>query len=316
LVTNPHYAWLPPEINSALMFTGPGAGPLLAAAAEWSSLAEELSQSAASFWAVTSELVSGSWLGASSAAMMAVASQYAAWLRTAAAQAEGAAGQATAVAGEFEAALTAAVRPAVVAANRGLVRVLAATNWLGQTAPAIADVEAAYEQMWAMDVAAMSGYHANASALLAEVPSWDEVMKELDIGNVGNVGDIGHLGSANSGGFGLTGEHPVGTGLLDNGRIGFGHSGTGHTGLLNAGAVSPGVGNTGANNLGFWNAGFGQTGWMNNSTQHASSLLGFDNVTGASGALGQNLTSSGLLRPSPISTIIPGSAAASVGSHA
>src|SRR6185312_175439 len=172
----------------------------LEAAAAWNGLAEELAQSAASLWAVTSELVSGSWLGASSTAMMAVASQYAAWLRTAAAQAEGAAGQATAVAGEFEAALTAAVQPAVVAANRGLVRVLAATNWLGQNAPAIADVEAAYEQMWAMDVAAMSGYHANASALLAELPSWDEALKDL----------------------------------------GFGHSGTGETGLLNAAAINPG----------------------------------------------------------------------------
>ncbi|OBF92917.1 hypothetical protein A5791_13725 [Mycobacterium sp. 852002-51163_SCH5372311] len=296
------------------MFTGPGSGPLLAAAAAWSSLAEELSQSAASFWAVTSELVSGSWLGASSAAMMAVASQYAAWLRTAAAQAEGAAGQATAVAGEFEAALTAAVQPAVVAANRGLVRVLAATNWLGQNAPAIADVEAAYEQMWAMDVAAMSGYHANASALLAELPSWDEVLKELDFGKLGNLGNVGHLGIANTAGF--TGEHPVGTGLLDSASIGFGHAGTGDTGLLAAGAVSPGVGNTGANNLGFWNAGFGQTGWMNQSTQHVSSLLGFDNVTGASGGLGQSVAGAGLLSPSLISTVIPGPAAASVSSPA
>ncbi|OBA80458.1 hypothetical protein A9W99_16635 [Mycobacterium sp. 1164966.3] len=295
------------------MFTGPGSGPLLAAAAAWSSLAEELSQSAASFWAVTSELVSGSWLGASSAAMMAVASQYAAWLRTAAAQAEGAAGQATAVAGEFEAALTAAVQPAVVAANRGLVRVLAATNWLGQNAPAIADVEAAYEQMWAMDVAAMSGYHANASALLAELPSWDEVLKELDFGKVG-LGNVGHLGVANTSGFGLTGEHPVGTGLLNSESIGFGHSGTGDTGLLSA--VNPGVGNTGATNLGFWNAGFGQTGWLNQSTQHVSSLLGFDNVTGASGGLGQSVASSGLLSPSLISAVIPGPAATSVGSPA
>ena len=295
------------------MFTGPGSGPLLDAAAAWSGLAEELAKSAASLWAVTSELVSGSWLGASSAAMMAVASQYAAWLRTAAAQAEGAAGQATAVAGEFEAALTAAVQPAVVAANRGLVRMLAGANWLGQNAPAIADVEAAYEQMWAMDVAAMSGYHANASALLADLPSWDEVLQDFDIGNIGHLGP---LGISHTGGFGFTGDHPVGTGLLDSGsgNIGFGHSSTGDMGLLNAGAVNPGVGNTGANNLGFWNAGFGQTGWMNQSTQHVSSLLGLDNVTGASG--GPNVAGAGLLSASLISTIIPGPVAASVGSPA
>jgi PPE-repeat protein len=256
---------LPPEINSALMFTGPGSGPLLAAAAAWNRLAEGLSQSAASLWAVTSELATGAWLGASSAAMMAVASQYAAWLGTAAVQAEGAAGQATAVAGEFEAALTAAVQPAVVAANRGLVRVLAATNWLGQNAAAIADVDAAYDQMWAMDVAAMSGYHANASALLAELPSWDEVLKELDSGSIGSLGD--------------------------SGSVGFGHTGSG---------------DIGAHNFGFWNAGFGQTGWMNHGAQQVSGLLGFDNVTGASGSWG----------PSLISMVITGPVAASVGSPA
>lgn len=156
------------------MFAGPGSGPLLDAAAAWTALAEELASSAASFGSVTSELASGAWLGPSSAAMLAVASEYTGWLRTAAAHAEEAAGQAEAVAGAFEAALTAAVQPAVVAANRGLMHVLAATNWLGQNAPAIADIEAAYEQMWALDVAAMSGYHADASASLSQLPSWDQ----------------------------------------------------------------------------------------------------------------------------------------------
>jgi hypothetical protein len=316
LVTNPHYAWLPPEINSALIFTGPGSGPLLAAAKAWNALAQELAQSAASFWAITSELVSGPWLGASSAAMMAVASQYVAWLRTAAAQAEAAAGQATAVAGEFESALTAAVQPAVVAANRGLVRTLAATNWLGQNAAAIADVEAAYEQMWGTDVAAMSGYHANASALLAKLPSWDEVLEDLDIGTLGRLGKIGRVAVGNTGGFGRTGGHPVGTGLLDSGSLGFGQSGTGDRGLLNAAAVTPGGGNTGVNNLGFWNAGFGQTGWMNHGTQQVSSMLGFDNVTGTSGGLGPGVSGSGGLGPSLIGTIIPKPVPASAGSPA
>ncbi|NKE25612.1 PPE family protein, partial [Mycobacterium tuberculosis] len=151
-MTSPHFAWLPPEINSALMFAGPGSGPLIAAATAWGELAEELLASIASLGSVTSELTSGAWLGPSAAAMMAVATQYLAWLSTAAAQAEQAAAQAMAIATAFEAALAATVHPGAVSANRGRLRSLVASNLLGQNAPAIAAVEAVYEQMWAADV--------------------------------------------------------------------------------------------------------------------------------------------------------------------
>jgi PPE-repeat protein len=100
-VTSPHFAWLPPEINSALIFAGPGAAPLLAAAAAWDGLAEDLASSASSFFSVTSDLTNGSWQGASAAAMMAVATQYVSWLSAAAAQAEMVSSQASAIAAAF-----------------------------------------------------------------------------------------------------------------------------------------------------------------------------------------------------------------------
>jgi hypothetical protein len=111
--------------------------------------------------------------------MMTVASQYTSWLTAAAAQAEQVSNQASEIAAAFETALSATVQPAVVAANRSLVQALAATNWLGQNTPAIADIEAAYEQMWAADVAAMSGYHADASAAVAKMEPWQQVLTEL-----------------------------------------------------------------------------------------------------------------------------------------
>ena len=70
------------------------------------------------------------------------------------------------------------MQPAVVSANRALVQALAATNHLGQTPP-ITDIEAAYEQMWASDVVAMFGYHADASAAVAKLPPWNQVLQNL-----------------------------------------------------------------------------------------------------------------------------------------
>ena len=56
---------LPPEINSARMYAGPGAGPMLAAATAWDVLASELYSTASSYGSVISDLASG-WLGPSS----------------------------------------------------------------------------------------------------------------------------------------------------------------------------------------------------------------------------------------------------------
>lgn len=155
---------MPPEINSLLIYTGAGPGPLLAAAAAWDELAAELGSAAAAFGSVTSGLVGGIWQGPSSVAMAAAAAPYAGWLSAAAASAESAAGQARAVVGVFEAALAATVDPFVIAANRSRLVSLALSNLFGQNTPAIAAAEFDYELMWAQDVAAMLGYHTGASA--------------------------------------------------------------------------------------------------------------------------------------------------------
>jgi PPE-repeat protein len=159
-----NFTVLPPEINSARMFSGAGSAPMLTAAAAWDGLASELGSAASSFSSVTSGLTDQAWQGPASAAMTAAAAPYAGWLSAAATQATGAAGQARTVAGAFEAALAATVHPLQVAVNRnGLVQ-LVMSNLFGQNAPAIAAAEAEYEQMWAQDVAAMAGYHSGASA--------------------------------------------------------------------------------------------------------------------------------------------------------
>jgi PPE-repeat protein len=150
------FSILPPEINSGRMYTGPGAGPMLAAAAAWDDLAMELSSSAASYATEVSDLTSGPWQGPSSASMAAAAAPYVQWMSITAAQAEETGNQARAAAAAYEAAFAATVPPPVIAANRALLMMLIATNILGQNTPAIAATEAHYMEMWAQDAAAIT----------------------------------------------------------------------------------------------------------------------------------------------------------------
>lgn len=163
------FAFLPPEINSGRMYSGAGAGPLLAAASSWDALAAELNTAGLAYESVVTELSSG-WAGPSAAAMAAAAAPYAQWMRTAGVQAEETAIQARAATAAYEAAFAMTVPPPVIAANRSLLMTLVATNFLGQNSAAIAATEAHYAQMWAQDATAMSGYAAGAAAATKLVP--------------------------------------------------------------------------------------------------------------------------------------------------
>src|SRR6201996_2622522 len=149
---------LPPEINSTRIYTGPGAGPMMAAAAAWDNLAAELNAAASASQSVISTLTEDEWVGASSAAMAAAAAPYVGWMQTTAAAAQDAASQAMASAAAYEAAFAMTVPPPVVVANRVQLAALVATNVLGQNTPAIAATEAHYAAMWAQDAVAMYGY--------------------------------------------------------------------------------------------------------------------------------------------------------------
>ncbi|CAJ1496813.1 PPE family protein [[Mycobacterium] holstebronense] len=156
------FAFLPPEVNSGRMYTGPGAAPMLAAATAWDALAAELETAAVSYSEAISSLIGHAWSGPTSVAMAAAAAPYVAWLQAVAANAEQTAIQAKVVASAYEAAFAATVPPTVVAANRTLLATLVATNFFGQNTPAIAATEAAYAEMWAQDAVAMYGYAAAA----------------------------------------------------------------------------------------------------------------------------------------------------------
>jgi PPE-repeat protein len=154
------FGMLPPEINSGLMYAGPGSGPMMGAATAWSGLAADLYSTAASCQSMISGLTDGPWQGPSAVRMAAAAAPYVTWMNTTAAHAERAASQAKLAAGAFETAHAMTVPPAVVAANRALLMSLIATNFFGQNTPAIAATEMHYAEMWAQDTLAMTSYAA------------------------------------------------------------------------------------------------------------------------------------------------------------
>jgi PPE-repeat protein len=160
---------LPPEINSGLMYTGPGAGPMTAASAAWDALADDLYLTAAAYGSAITDLTS-TWLGPSSVSMAAAGATYVSWISATAMQAEQAAAQAKAAVAAYEAAFMMTVPPVEIAANRALLMALVATNFLGQNTPAIMATEALYVEMWAQDAAAMYGYAGASSAASALAP--------------------------------------------------------------------------------------------------------------------------------------------------
>ncbi|BDB42591.1 MULTISPECIES: PPE family protein [Mycobacterium] len=173
------FAARPPEITSGLMYTGPGAGPMIAAATAWDALAAELQDTAASYGAIIEGLVNDGWTGPSSGAMAAAVAPYVSWMSATATQAKAAGEQAKAAVSAYETAYAAVVPPAEIALNRSELAQLVATNIFGQNTGAIAALEAQYGEMWAQDTTAMFGY-ANASAAAAKLTPYAEPPQVTD----------------------------------------------------------------------------------------------------------------------------------------
>ena len=159
---------LPPEINSARMYMGPGSSSFQVAASAWNGLAAELQSAAQGYETTITQLASDEWNGPASAAMTSAAQPYITWMQETAAQAEQAATQAQAAAAAYEQAFATTVAPPLVAANRAETAAAVQANVFGQYTPLIAQLEAQYGQMWAQDAAAMYGY-AGQSASAAQV---------------------------------------------------------------------------------------------------------------------------------------------------
>jgi len=161
------FSLVPPEINSALMYSGAGSGPLLEAAAAWDGLAGDLEATATQYQTAITNLTTGPWLGPSSARMASAAAPYIAWLQGTAATAAQTGTQAKVAAAAYQTAYASMVPPPEIAANRAELATLVANNFLGQNTGAIATNEANYLDMWIQDALGMDTYQMNSQAATA-----------------------------------------------------------------------------------------------------------------------------------------------------
>ncbi|MHA7650228.1 PPE family protein [Mycobacterium sp. ML4] len=202
------YGLLPPEINSARIYAGPGAASMVSAAVAWENLAADFAAAASGHRSVIEALTSGPWLGPASAKVVSAVSPFITWLSTSSEQAAETASQAAAAAAAYERAFAASVPPPLITANRTMLQQLIATNLLGQNSSAISMLEAQYAEFWAQDAGAMYNYAGSSAAATKLTPlaapaavvdplgAYDQAWSALKAGNASLQSQLNNVSAA------------------------------------------------------------------------------------------------------------------------
>jgi PPE-repeat protein len=149
----------PPEVITGRLMSGAGAGPMLAASAQYAAAAAAYEASADRLMAQMTYLA-GNWQGATATAMQATVARQLAWIRILQTQLVLAAARTADQAAAFSTAYASMAQMPRIVENRVTTATLHATNFLGVNTIPIAVREGEYAAMWAQDVAVQSAYWA------------------------------------------------------------------------------------------------------------------------------------------------------------
>jgi PPE-repeat protein len=171
---------LPPDVTSALIYSGPGSTSYATAASAWNAVSAELQTYAAGVGNVVTELSNQEWLGPASQALASAVNPYVQWAQTTASQAEQNATLASSAGAAYEQVFASVVPPPVIALNRAQLTKAVATNILGQNNQTISQLESQYSDYWAQNTSALNNYQTqstNVTKQLSAVQPAPEVSK-------------------------------------------------------------------------------------------------------------------------------------------
>ena len=166
------YGALPPEINSGRIYTGPGSGPLMAAASAWDSVAAELGTAATGYDSAICRAdefaVVGSGIAGDDGCGDAVCELEISAAAYRAGRGDGESGPAPQRPPARPHSTLTGAPAVVIAANRVLLATLVATNFFGQNTPAISRPPSGPVFIWRCGAsrrrAAMYGYAGSSGA--------------------------------------------------------------------------------------------------------------------------------------------------------
>ncbi|CLW91080.1 PPE family protein [Mycobacterium tuberculosis] len=164
---------IPAEYISNIIYEGPGADSLFFASGQLRELAYSVETTAESLEDELDEL-DENWKGSSSDLLADAAGRYLDWLTKHSRQILETAYVIDFLAYVYEETRHKVVPPATIANNREEVHRLIASNVAGVNAPAIADLDAQYDQYRARNVAVMNAYVSWTRSALSDLPRWRE----------------------------------------------------------------------------------------------------------------------------------------------